>query len=110
MLESIKKFFANRKLFNSIRNGNLTLLNEAIAAGANVNNKAKTILDDGPQAEFGGYTALSMAAQLGHLEIVQALINAGANVNASNTPLTLAAFYGHSAMVEVLVREGANVN
>ncbi|QCB62657.1 hypothetical protein EJB00_03440 [Wolbachia endosymbiont of Drosophila mauritiana] len=54
-------------------------------------------------------TALDMAAQLGHLEIVKLLKEKHASVlgNASFTPLHLAAEGGYLDVVEYLVKEGA---
>ncbi|WP_353273625.1 ankyrin repeat domain-containing protein [Wolbachia endosymbiont (group A) of Agelastica alni] len=55
-----------------------------------------------------------MAAKHGDIEIVNALIKAGANVNAENkdkwTPLHFAAAWGHKDVLEVLLTAGANVN
>jgi ankyrin repeat protein len=50
----------------------------------------------------------------GNPATVQALIDAGADVNAQTndgfTPLMVAAFQGHKDIVQLLVREGADVN
>lgn len=67
--------------------------------------------------ETRGTIALSHAAHLGYLEIVQILIEAGADVNdedrvlyASEAPLAQAASHGYLQIVRVLLEAGAEVN
>lgn len=63
-----------------------------------------------------GFTALSLAAYLGHRPIVGYLINKGADVNYSSpgsthfTALTGAVASGHADVVEVLLAHGADAN
>jgi ankyrin repeat protein len=71
-----------------------------------------------PDAELS--TALLDASGAGQVQAVEALVRAGANVNAVHwagnfpsrrpTPLIAAASGGHAPVVEVLLAEGANVN
>lgn len=81
----------------AIEQGDLAAIQEAIARGTEI------------PAE-----ALALAAELGHTEIVEALIAAGAEVNQGDsegwTPLMAAAGGGHTAIVEKLLAAGANVN
>ena len=63
-----------------------------------------------------GYTALILATMEGHLELVQALINAGADLNIQgcssygDTALGIAASYGYTEIVKLLITVGADVN
>ncbi|XP_048843963.1 ankyrin repeat and SOCS box protein 3 [Brienomyrus brachyistius] len=61
-----------------------------------------------------GSTALYLAAEQGHLSLVQSLLQAGADVNRVNndgaSPLFAAVDSGHRKVVELLVREGSEVN
>ena len=54
-----------------------------------------------------------MAASLGDAETVNALLNAGANVNAQNkngrTALMQAAIYRHIKVIKILLDRGANI-
>ena len=59
-------------------------------------------------------TPLHWAANRGHLDIVQALLKARADVNAKDeygmTPLHLAAIRGHLGIIQALLKAGADVN
>jgi len=61
-----------------------------------------------------GLTPLHVAAGNGHLEVVQLLVERGANVSAQDvlgwTPLHVAAGNGHSDVVEFLIGKGVDVN
>eukprot|EP01087_Luapelamoeba_hula_P015003 TRINITY_DN4450_c1_g1_i1.p1 TRINITY_DN4450_c1_g1~~TRINITY_DN4450_c1_g1_i1.p1 ORF type:complete len:653 (+),score=142.19 TRINITY_DN4450_c1_g1_i1:134-2092(+) len=58
-----------------------------------------------------GSTGLYAASQFGHLEIVQVLIEAGANVNTTRvtgaTPLMISILYGHTDIAKALLDAGA---
>lgn len=62
--------------------------------------------------------ALALAAQLGHADVVELLLNAGEDPNrynlpgmhAHSTPLHQAALAGHQAVVRTLVERGARMN
>src|SRR3989339_521673 len=62
-----------------------------------------------------GTTALYVAAQNGHTQIVELLLAAGANVNSPRTdngmtPLLIAAQNGHAQIMQLLLAAGANVD
>ena len=94
-------------LMQAAHAGNLAIVSKLIATGADVN-----------WTDAAGWSALVKAAynpdrNCGFPEVVQALIDAGANVEAPIAygvrPLMLAAAYGETAVVEVLLRAGADV-
>jgi ankyrin repeat protein len=62
-----------------------------------------------------GWTALMSEAAKGHIDTVQALLDKGADIDATTdesgcTTLMLAAWYGHTAIVQALLNKGAKVN
>ena len=60
---------------------------------------------------FSGLTPLSVAAVYGHNEVVQILLNAGADIQRTDdrrsTPLHLAAAYNRYEIVKILLGAGA---
>lgn len=97
-------------LFNACQSGDLARTNEALAAGADVN-AAK-------QVTRGAMTPLMAAARHGHVAIVEALLQAGANPDLAGleelamlvSPLMLAARHGHLEVVKRLLEAGASAD
>ena len=60
------------------------------------------------------FTPLSIAAQLGNVQEVLTLIEAGADINACNhtgwTPLSMAAGNGHDRVVKALIEAGVDID
>jgi len=93
---------SSNTIWVAARKGNFRLLKQQLAKqDVNVRDK-------------DGGTALSNAALAGQLEVVNFLVEQGANVNSQandgNSPLHSAAFLGRLEIVQVLVQQGANVN
>lgn len=84
--------------------GDLKVVKQAIADGANVNAR-------NPQF---GEPMLSTAALMGHTEIMTFLMEKGADINAQNgdgnTALHAAAFLGRADAVELLLEHGVDAN
>lgn len=89
---------AEDELFAAIGKGQLKEVKRLISAGVDVN--AEDIIGDTP---------LGDAAAMGHLEIAEALLNAGADVDDGN-PLLRAAGAGQREMVQLLLARGADVD
>lgn len=74
----------------------------------------KPIAERVSKRDWQGNRCLHYAANCGHLEVVRLLLNAGADVNASNkeiqTALLLSALNGHFTVVELLLDQGAIIH
>jgi ankyrin repeat protein len=88
-------------LVAAAKGGDLRAVQRALQAHRNPN-----------ETEADGTTALHWAIEENRADIVQALVAAGANVNAANnlsmTPLAVALTGGNSLMTELLLKAGAN--
>ena len=88
------------QLLRAAADGDLRGVNAALESGVDVN----------ARGEFGD-SALNIAAQRGHKEIVERLIAAGANVEnlggADMTPIMNAAVAGDVGIVRLLLEKGA---
>jgi ankyrin repeat protein len=98
----------NKKLYAAVRDGDMAIVIECLNEGTDVN----VILSD--NSDNRGMSALILAVNFGHPEMVEALIARGANVNAAcfvrDTALSWAASRGYTATVELLIAKGADVN
>jgi hypothetical protein len=87
-------------LFEAVRDGDETLVNELLKRGAKVNVGTRG-------------SPLLLAAELGRIEMARVLLDRGAKVDASNrdgrTPLMQAAMRGNVALTKLLLERGANV-
>ncbi|OGV66267.1 MAG: hypothetical protein A2283_12110 [Lentisphaerae bacterium RIFOXYA12_FULL_48_11] len=94
-------FGKNGALFKASANGNLELLKELLAEGANINIISQN-----------GYTPLHRAAQNGHTSTVEFLLSNGANAKVESkdreTPMTLAVKNGRSDIEAILRKYMAN--
>jgi ankyrin repeat protein len=86
------------------RTGKIEAVRELLAHGANVSGVESTRRQN----------ALMWAAAEGHVAVVQALIEAGADVHSTSstgfTPLLFAASHGETDVTKLLLAKGANVN
>ena len=91
-------------LMTAARVGSLAAVKSLLARGATVD----------ARDERRGQTALMWAAAEGHADVVQTLIELGADarlrLSSGFTPLLFAVREGHSSVVRVLLKAGADVN
>ena len=92
-------------IHEAAEDGNIEVVKQHLAAGADVNVKNEDYL---------GGTPLHQAADNGHKEIVELLIINDADVNAKDkdgeTPLHKASSSGEKEIIELLIAKGADVN
>ena len=92
---------ATGTLFGCSFSGYLQCVLSAIESGGNVN-------------ETLGQTPLMLVSGLGHIQLVQAFIDAGDDVNAATltgwTPLTYAVNEGHASIVRLLLEHEADID
>jgi hypothetical protein len=89
----------------AVRTNNIDDLRNSIKLGADVNWQ---------DSKIEGETALHAAVRKANLEIVNFLLQTGANINSKNhsglTPLHVAAYCGEREIVNTLIEKGAEVN
>jgi ankyrin repeat protein len=118
---------SNRALFDAAFSGTLTLLQEALGAGADPN---QPWLKDYARSPYGldwtSVPVLAVAASRGHVDIVEALLDAGAEIESQclqqefntvleqvrvtemGSALTVAAKNGHYSIMRLLLDRGAH--
>ncbi|MFT5095319.1 MAG: hypothetical protein ACI93T_004166, partial [Porticoccaceae bacterium] len=91
-------------VFDAAGSGNIDAIKQHIAAGTDIEQKQPGT----------GSTPLIIACVMGQTEVAEALIEAGAAIEAQNnernTPLFNAAFFCHPKTVELLLKHGADVD
>ena len=122
-----KKELQGKEFLEACKAGKLSAVKKLIAAGVDVNadysrsipiKKAHVIYYPNEEREKLRQTPLCAASEAGHLDIVKALVMAGADVNkrssgffpSGTTPLMSAAYGGHNEVVKYLIEAGADVN
>jgi ankyrin repeat protein len=95
----------NDAWFNAIRSGEIGEIQKFIRAGIDVN--VCELINGYPQ-----YTALMYASEMGRIDIVRTLLDAGANVNqvTFSKKCALTSALRHPRILECLIEAGANVN
>jgi ankyrin repeat protein len=105
---SIKEIF-----FKAAEGGSLKYLVKCLQDGININAKESLGIDKNGHSRFGN-TALLYAANYGYFNIVEYLIENGADVNIRNingwTPLMYASRDGYFNIVKCLVENGAKLD
>lgn len=110
-------------LIAATEKGNIEVVKFLIQSGANLNVTVNIIKFSPPQYRLpiasdykviSEHTALMIASKYNDLEIVNVLLEAGADVNQrtekrGDTALSLAVDYGHIEIVETLIAKGADI-
>lgn len=81
-------------------------------------NRIKTLLEEDPnrvaQGGTANFTPLHIAVRAGHMQVVELLLDKGADINAKTslniTPLQLAMVHGYKDILELLVAKGARMD
>lgn len=98
----------------SVRFAGSSILSLLVIGGATITAQRATVNTAAITAEPDGTTPLHWAVHRNDLKAAEALIRAGADVNAVNRygvpPLSLAATNGNAAMIELLLTSGADAN
>ncbi|WP_257282077.1 ankyrin repeat domain-containing protein [Endozoicomonas sp. ISHI1] len=99
------QFFPDQAFYNACLEGDLDQVEKSLAEGVNVN----TVINNN-----NGLTVLMLASIHGRKDLVERLINAGANLNARSknglTPLFIAAQENNTDCVKLLINAGADIN
>ena len=93
----------NYRLHKAAIEGNADLVKSLIESGANPNHRSKN-----------GFPCLIQAAEAGHLDAIEKLLDGGAEINATDniqgmTALHAASFAGYDKIVQLLIKRGADI-
>jgi ankyrin repeat protein len=98
---------SSASLFDPVMYGNLAAVKSLLDSGADPNSTVDI-------ADINGVTLLHMAAEMGHLDIAELLIQRGAKLDALTStdtqPIHQAAMNGYDEVVALLLELGADVN
>jgi uncharacterized protein len=104
----------HQALLDACAAGDLSTVQDALARGTDVNARDENGITPLMVAAKGSRPDLSDPSATDHPEVVQCLVEHGAEVNAATdtgfAALLWAARYGHAKVVRVLLDKGANVN
>ena len=112
ILSSLFAYDLEQNIFVAAKKGKLTALKYLIEdKGIDVNKQAEKNYDD--EIIYKGDTALLVASKKDNFEVVQYLVEKGANIEAKNidqwTPLHFASRKGSLPIVQYLIEKGANI-
>ncbi|MBV9575813.1 MAG: ankyrin repeat domain-containing protein, partial [Gammaproteobacteria bacterium] len=116
MIDAASPTIGATPLLLAVEKGNKEIVDILLAHKANVSIRLGYQTNYHYQYKVNtGDTPLHAAAILGHDAIAAALLDKGANINAtslssSNTPLIYATKYGHTSTVELLIKNGAEID
>jgi ankyrin repeat protein len=103
--------------FQAVRRGNVKEVKAALAAGVNVNAVEPLSWDRKGRTRGGGMSALMIAAEEGHADVIRLLAQAGANVEERRggdddgfKPLHVAAEHGRADAITALLDAGARAD
>jgi ankyrin repeat protein len=115
MIERVQQAKKNKSLFEAVKKADVERARSLIAEGANIDTKWGDTNtkeeEEKAKAWAAENTPLYYAADSNNIDLVQLLVEAGADVNAGQWPALCQALYkGNTAIAKFLIGHGANVN
>ncbi|MGJ5641390.1 ankyrin repeat domain-containing protein [Formosa sp. S-31] len=110
-IKQSETYIANDQIFKAIKKDDLKTIKTLISEGLDINEKAKFTIDDAPK----GATPILYAAQLGRDDVLEVLLNAGANPRIvdwimKSTVLHKSGYNGHAQNIKMLIDAGAELD